>query len=33
MKESGLDHNAVNESSGASGIAQLLGTRRTEYKK
>ena len=33
MKESGLDHNAVNKSSGASGIAQLLGTRRTEYKK
>ena len=33
MKESGLDHNAVNKSSGASGIAQLLGARRTEYKK
>ena len=33
MKESGLDHNAVNKSSGAKGIAQLLGSRRTEYKK
>jgi hypothetical protein len=33
MKESGLDHNAVNESSGAKGIAQLLGARRSEYKK
>lgn len=33
MKESGLDHNAVNKSSGASGIAQLLGARRTEYEK
>ena len=33
MKESGLDHNAVNKSSGANGIAQLLGARRTEYEK
>lgn len=33
MKESGLDHNAVNKSSGASGIAQLLGSRRNEYKR
>ena len=33
MKESGLDHNAVNRSSGASGIAQLLGSRRNEYNR
>lgn len=33
MKESGLDHNAVNKSSGATGIAQLLGSRRNEYKQ
>ena len=33
MKESGLDHNAINKSSGASGIAQLLGARRNEYNK
>lgn len=33
MKESGLDHNAVNKSSGAKGIAQLLGSRRKEYMR
>lgn len=33
MKESSLDHNKVNDSSGATGIAQLLGDRRNEYNK
>lgn len=33
MKESGLDHNAVNKSSGAKGIAQLLGSRKKEYMR
>lgn len=33
MKESGLNHNAINKNSGASGIAQLLGSRREEYNK
>lgn len=33
MKESGLNHNAINKSSGASGIAQLLGSRRNEYNR
>ena len=33
MKESSLDHNKVNKSSGAKGIAQLLGSRRKEYKR
>lgn len=33
MKESSLDHNAVNKSSGAKGIAQLLGSRRKEYMR
>jgi hypothetical protein len=33
MKESGLNHNAINKKSGASGIAQLLGSRRDEYNK
>lgn len=33
MQESGLNHDAVNPKSGASGIAQLLGARRKEYLK
>lgn len=33
MKESSLDHNKVNKSSGAKGIAQLLGSRRKEYTR
>ena len=33
MKESGLNHNAINKDSGASGIAQLLGSRRNEYNR
>lgn len=33
MKESSLDHNKVNKSSGAKGIAQLLGSRRNEYRQ
>lgn len=33
MKESSLDHSKVNKDSGASGIAQLLGSRRNEYNR
>lgn len=32
MQESGLDPNAVNKASGATGIAQWLGSRATDFK-